>query len=228
MLRGMPLKELEFDDSSQVTDLSPIDGMQFDVLSVAGHNIEDYSPLRTVHARVLWIKSGTLTDLDVVEHMTDVEELHLQGSKLANIAALRAMKKLTQLYIYGTAITDLSPLEGLPIRTLQIESCPLTDLSPVANLKKLERFIVGECPVTDVTPLASSKMTQLNLSCKELTDLRPLAQMPNLQRLQIPKHCRDIEFLRGKESLQYLDTTHSHKSVEDFWREFDAATPDDE
>ena len=90
---------------------------------------------------------------------------------------VRTGDEITQIELYGTDVSDLSPLGGLPLVTLGISECPVTDLSPLAGMP-LERLSAQETQVTDLAPLASTKLREIYLLGSPVADLGPLAELP--------------------------------------------------
>ena len=95
--------------------------------------------------------------------------------------------KLLAADLHDTAVTDLSPLSGHPIRELYLENTPVEDLSPLAGLP-LNKLYLSSTKVSDLSPLRGSPLMELNLVSVPVRDLSPLAGLP-LQMLwlnQVP------------------------------------------
>lgn len=83
---------------------------------------------------------------------------------VADLSLLAHMPNLTELYLCEQSITDLSPLEGLPLTTLALAGNQIEDVSPLANLPTLRTLYIGDNPVADYTPLAGlTELRSLNL-----------------------------------------------------------------
>lgn len=109
---------------------------------------------------------------------------------------------------YRPAVTELTPLQGLPIEVLDVSRCPVRDLAPLARLP-LTCLIADEIPATDLRPLAGLRLTSLYLSRTQVKDLAPLAGMPlNLLNLRGCEQVHDLTPLRGM-PLHTLDLTMS-------------------
>ena len=72
----------------------------------------------------------------------------------ADLALLEHMPNLRELYLCRQEITDLSPLEGLPLRTLALCENNIVDYAPLSTLTRLETLYLGGNPGTDYSPLA--------------------------------------------------------------------------
>lgn len=83
---------------------------------------------------------------------------------VSDLSLLAQMPNLTELYLCEQAITDLSPLEGLPLTTLALAGNQIEDVSPLSSLPTLKTLYIGDNPVADYTPLAGlTELRSLNL-----------------------------------------------------------------
>jgi hypothetical protein len=92
----------------------------------------------------------------------------LNSDKVTDISPIRALAGLKVFgYIGGgpksNSLSDLSPLQGLPLTSLYCMNTPLSDLSPLKGM-----------PLTD-----------LNCRGTKVADLTPLAACPNLRLLNV-------------------------------------------
>ena len=95
----------------------------------------------------------------------------------------------------GDQVRDLSPLQGMPLASLNLGACrQVRDLKPLQGMK-LTSLDLGECEsVTDLTPLQGMKLTFLSLfHCRKVRDLTPLQGM-KLITLNL-HHCDELEDL---------------------------------
>jgi hypothetical protein len=86
-------------------------------------------------------------------------------------------------------ITDLSALQGMPLRHLYIgaddgnltphgtQACAVSNLSALKGLR-LERLDIFKMRVTDLAPLTGMPLEWLSLRETQVTDLSPLKGMP--------------------------------------------------
>ncbi|OGV75083.1 MAG: hypothetical protein A3K19_00795 [Lentisphaerae bacterium RIFOXYB12_FULL_65_16] len=126
-----------------------------------------------------------------------------------DVSALRSLP-LRRLDLAGTAVSNLWPLQGLPLEELSLKQTPVEDLLPlrgmplkrlyldgtrVTRLQALEGMpldvlSLGNCPVTDLSPLRDLKLRELILAGTRVSDLDPL-KGDSLQRLDLT-NCRSI------------------------------------
>jgi Leucine-rich repeat (LRR) protein len=88
------------------------------------------------------------------------------------------------LVFESTTISDLSPLKGLKLTTLNMSASPVADLSPLKGMK-LTYLHCGGTKVSDLSPLDGMPLTTLNCADTKVTDAT-LAQI---------KNCKDLNLL---------------------------------
>ena len=104
--------------------------------------------------------------------------------------------KLTNLYCDGAPVSDLSPLQGMPLEALALPHTRVSDLSPLRGM-----------------PL---RWLRIDQAC--VTDLSPLREVPLLEEINCDfQPRRDAEFLRSLTTLK----TIQGKPVTEFWKEVD-------
>jgi hypothetical protein len=128
---------------------------------------------------------GTVTDLSPLRALVGLKVLNYSEGPLSDLSPLKGMK-LASLNLDRTLVQDLAPLEGMPLTSLSHRGGPSQ----------------GHCKVRDLTPLKGMPLTSLNLTCCYVgTDLTPLKGMP-LTSLSVggfygENQVRDLEPLRG-------------------------------
>ena len=104
---------------------------------------------------------------------------------VSDLSLLASMPNLEEVWLCRQQITDLSPLEGLPLTTLVLCDNYIEDLSPLSSLTGLTTLWLGGNTPSDLTPLAGLTMLRnLNLDgvggdgLTPLDSLAPLAGLP--------------------------------------------------
>ncbi|CAN5144072.1 hypothetical protein BH11PLA2_BH11PLA2_41130 [soil metagenome] len=120
---------------------------------------------------------GNLTTQVEGQHVVGVTMKSVHVTDLTPLRALPALKSLTYNAPNATdgPMTDLTPLEGLPIESLSLIGHPrLNELKPLKDLP-LKTLNLSYADITDVTPLAGKGFVYLNLNhCRDLSDIKPL------------------------------------------------------
>ena len=131
-----------------------------------------------------------------------VRELAFNTDDVTDISPVRGLTRLRALKCSGfgdrnSPLTDLSPLSGLPLRTLVLAKGELFDLSPLRGMPLTEFSCYGT-RVTDLSPLAGMKLRVLNCDSIRASDLSPLKGMP-LEILVLGRKAEDLNSPRGNE-----------------------------
>jgi len=193
-LTGMRLTHLNLQDT-RVSDLSPLAGMPLTRLNLTHVRVTDLSPLKGMPLTELICSTDSVSDISSLAELP-LLSLDLQGTRVADLSALKETRTLQYLTLYGTQVSDLSPVAGLALRHLNIHGTPVADLTPLKEMP-LELFGCQATRVSDLSPLAGSPLSNLNVEFKQW---------------------RDYENVRSIKSLQ----TINGKPAADFWKEFEA------
>ena len=169
------LRELELSgQQSNCSDLSPLkEWTKLEKLSIAVSPVTDLSPI--AGKTTLWflnLESVPLKSLDVlatlpnlrwlsvahidadhapIAKLTQLESLDVSFSKFSDLRLVAGMSRLQQLNLWGTAVTDLSPIANLPLTNLTITDTKVTDLTPIGSMTKLRNLSMYRVPVSDAT-----------------------------------------------------------------------------
>ena len=79
--------------------------------------------------------------------------------------------------------------------------------------------VIDELPNLEEIPLKSYSLH----NCTGLKDLKPVIFNKNLTQLAVPKHIKNIDYLKQLENLELLiaDFSMHHYNLEKFWRDYD-------
>lgn len=100
----------------------------------------------------LTFPADNVTDISPVRALAGLKILGCSGSDLSkgilsDLSPLQGIP-LTYLYCANTPVSDLSPLQGMPLTVLQCYTTPVSDLSPLADCKRLPALRVRDTKVT--------------------------------------------------------------------------------
>ena len=171
-------------------------------------SMDDISKLRNL--QILGIADQKLFDLYILEH-TNIERLVLCDNLITNLSPLTGMPCLSELYLKGNPISDISILRNIPtLRLLNISFTQVTNLSPMVGTR-LQSLILFDTSISDYSPLLEMpqletlKVNRLDLKgisvCSQLTQLGSLAigNTPDLTELAP---------LSGLTKLYFLDLVY--------------------
>ncbi|MBI5396191.1 MAG: hypothetical protein HZA91_12920 [Verrucomicrobia bacterium] len=139
-----------------------------------------------------------------------VTEFSISTIGVSDISPLRALKRLAKLTIVPSvanqdgAVTDLSALQGLPLRWLCCHNNPITDLSPLKGMP-LTVLSCSGTQASNLSPLRGMPLATLWCNNTRVTDLSPLRDMP-LQELRCDfVAARDAAILRDIKTLARIN-----------------------
>ena len=138
--------------------------------------------------KLKWLRlPKSVKRLDWLEYFTNLKDLTLMQSPVADIKPIAKLKNLKSLNLSYNKITDISPLRGLTnLKNLYLMGNKITDISPLRGLTNLEKLQLGKNSITDIRPLSGLKnLTLLNIDRAKINDLTPLKDLTNLELLTI-------------------------------------------
>ncbi len=169
--------------------------------------------------------------------------LNISRSGAHDINALKGGGKLTELYLDWTNVTDISPLKGMPLKTLSLNGLRISDYSvlkdlPLENLnladsnatdisflkgKQLKILSLKRTNVNDLSPLKGMKLQHLSLFETNFYTMLPLEDMP-LESIVISPRILSpdvYKFLKKLKTLKYISTGPDFKmTAEEFYQRF--------
>ncbi len=95
----------------------------------------------------------------LLKQICTTDELDLAERDISDLSPLAIFINLASLNLYGTGISDLSPLKKLSgLKILDIGNCAeVDDISPVSSLKNLENLDLSYTSVSSLKPVESLK-----------------------------------------------------------------------
>ncbi|CAL6023415.1 leucine-rich_repeat domain-containing protein [Hexamita inflata] len=124
--------------------------------------------LRNIPPQLFGLKELCLSQNNITEisHLSNFVELQIlklnKNKQLQNIGPLKFCTQLTELSISETGVADIWPLQFMKnLKALYMDNTQVVDLHPLQHLYQLEYISAFVACIIDVSPL--SKFTQLNL-----------------------------------------------------------------
>ena len=111
--------------------------------------------------------------------------LYLYNTAVSDVSPLANLTQLTELRLSGTAVSDVSPLVGLTqLTSLYLYNTAVSDVSPLVGLTQLTELRLSGTGVSDVSPLAGlTQLGYLSLFSTAVSDVSPLANLTQLKSL---------------------------------------------
>jgi Leucine-rich repeat (LRR) protein/GTPase SAR1 family protein len=152
-----------------------------------------------------------LSDLAPLKELTNLQQLYVHSTQVSDLAPLKELTNLQLLSVYSTKVSDLSPLKELAnLQILDVSSTKVSDLAPLNKLANLQQLEVYSTKVSDLAPLNELANLQiLDVSSTKVSDLAPLNKLANLQQLYVHStQVSDLAPLKELANLQQL-SVHS-------------------
>ena len=194
--------------NQQISDLSPLRGLQLVHLALVGNHISDLSPLSDLpYLNELYIGENPIVQINALSTCSFLRVLDISGTSVMDLSPI-AKLELRSLFLKDTAcddyslLTEMSMLEQLSVsnineRQLEVISrlTSLTsldyrgtapDFAPLLKLTKLTRLSVFDTEFASLEGIeALPQLTYLLVFCAPNIDLSPLEQLPKLNTLDI-------------------------------------------
>jgi Leucine-rich repeat (LRR) protein len=113
--------------------------------------------------------------------------------------------QLIDLSVDDSRVSDLAPLEGMPLRSLNCSATTVADLAPLKGMH-LAYLSCSETQVSDLTPLGGMHLTGVTISVANIT--------------------KGIDVLRAMKTLRRIGDGNprlfSQLGANEFWKKYDA------
>ncbi|CAL6075439.1 leucine-rich_repeat domain-containing protein [Hexamita inflata] len=201
--------------------LQDISGLQhspkLQKLNLSGTETTD---LRTIPHQLfglkgLYLQYNNVTEISYLSNFVDLQILELNNNEqLQNIGPLKFCTQLTELSISETSVADLWPLQFMKnLKELKMYITKVVDLHPLQHLYILESISAYDARIIDISPL--SKLTllfSLYFSDNKITNAQTLKHHNNFSQYslsgqEVPK-TDELSFYN-----QILSIHSSHKQI---------------
>ncbi|MCX6908048.1 MAG: protein kinase, partial [Verrucomicrobia bacterium] len=156
-----------------------------------------------------------------------VTELALSTVAVRDLSPLRELSGLKRLHLSPWpgqsakgVLSDISPLKGMSLQTLNCANTQVSDLLPLYGMK-LESLHCNNTAVSDLLALEEMPLALLNCSSTRVTDLSPLGALPLKELLCDFVPDRDAALLRGIKTLEKINGLPAPA----FWMRLNAMRP---
>jgi len=140
--------------------------------------------------------------------LDDVEWASDACSRYSDLTSVRVFENLRQLDLRTTAVRDLGPLAGMPIRQLGLSGTKVADLTPLQAANTLEMLDISHSRIRDlskITGLTSLRSLIVGPSASRQQDLSPLREFTKLEDLTLAgRRQADITPIGSMRSLRRL------------------------
>ncbi|MBX9627237.1 MAG: protein kinase [Gemmataceae bacterium] len=139
----------------------------------------------------------TVTDISPMRALPGLKSFECDaGDRLSDLSPLKGLK-LTRLHVDSQGLTDLSPLADVKLTSLSIPDAGVADLSPLKGMASLRSLDITMTKVSDLSPLTGLRLTSLVCYRTGVSDLSPLRGMPLAALVCFETPVSDLSPLRG-------------------------------
>lgn len=135
-----------------------------------------------------------------------IEQLDIQGSKIADLHGIERLGNLRALGISGPTLPDLAPLAKVDVSELSLTVDENTDLSVLGRMRRLDELMLDVKDGSELPTLPlMSHLEWLTIDGKSVTKLDTVSKLVSLQALELSTPLvEDIGPLAGLVKLRRL------------------------
>jgi hypothetical protein len=176
---------------------------------------------------IVYLSECGITDERLLEMVinneisSNVTNLYLLGNQITDISPLSKLINLKVLDLSCNKIDDLNPLSSLiNLRQLYLTDNQITDISPLSELLNLESLDLDDNRISNIFPLSSltnlgGSYGTLILSRNQITDITPLSNLTKLEWLDLRyNQITDFTPLESLTNLTFV-TLHDNPATDE-------------
>lgn len=154
-LAGYTELEKLYAHNSNVSDLTPLaECIHLETVNLSNSGVTDIDPLVDKPALEDVSISGTgVTSIARLSWLPNLWCLRADKTDIAEIAGWNPDSAIRFLYLQDTKVSDLSPLAGTGIQSLNIAGTPVSDLNFIANMRSLCSLNFAGSQVREIAPI---------------------------------------------------------------------------
>ncbi|MBD9354970.1 NACHT domain-containing protein [Methylomonas albis] len=156
----------------------------------------------------LWLSSGRITDISLLEDLTHLKQLFLHDTYVTSLNPLVKLTSLQHLSIFHVPVRDIGPLGYLKsLQYLRFTFSPVSNVKPLAGLKELKTLICDYTEIQDISDIAELvSLERLDLDSCPIENIEPLCKLVSLRQLSLQKiQAGDFNALVNLCSLESLN-----------------------
>ena len=191
--KNLKYLDLSNQDLYEISSLSTLTGIEH--LNLFNNpRVEYLSPLTNLTSmKYLNLESCEMTDVKYIENMKSLSYLNLISRKdLTDIPPIKDFTKLEVLKISSAPIKNISFIINMPnIKVLWLRGTDIKDLSPLENLSGLQELNMDlnfSLNTTSIKKLTTLKVLSLEMCSRDRThplDISPITYLKNLTSLSL-------------------------------------------
>lgn len=180
------IKEL-YIDNNPVSDISALENLNLNVLSLNSTGLSDVSPLAKItNLRELYINDNNIETLTPLNNCEGIQIISVNNNKLSNLSGLEHSLKLAEVYAQSNNINSLEGLENATIlSTVNLNDNILIDVSVLSKSKEtLTNLYVDNNKISDISCLSEcANIKLLHINNNYISSLEALSEYAVLENI---------------------------------------------
>lgn len=157
---------------SALGKIPPVGDMPLELLRITGMRKVDLATFRFLHLKQLELRGCKVEHLNEIAGMASLEMLDLRSTGTSDISFLESMK-IRRLNLSKNPVADIKPLRKLPLSDLDLSETHVKDLSVLQGMP-LNKLNISQSNVTSIAPLTGIPVKELYLDQTRVSDLSPI------------------------------------------------------
>lgn len=186
-LRNMPNLRKVYIEAQQITDLSPLEDLDYlEIVSLGNNSYSDISPLAGKELlREAYLLDTTLDGIDAVATWPRIKSLNLCNTGVYDGSPIGSLGHMDYLDIKNDS-DAYKYLKGKSITELAIGAFGQRDVECLREVENVQRLHLQWSDIQDISALEGREdIVFLNMEDCVIDDLSPLFTMPNLRKVEM-------------------------------------------
>lgn len=135
----------------------------------------------------LMLGGSEINSIDFVKHFSQVKSIYLWGTNVTDISPLSSLINLENIYASGAKIKSYEPIRKSKLKLLYNSNSTANDYQYLSNIVTLEKLeLSGNDQLTSVEWFYHlSNLEMLHIAHTRVSSLRPIVELKKLQELLI-------------------------------------------
>lgn len=193
-------------DQQQITDISPLEKLPLENLSLCCNPITDLSPLQNMESlETLYVDETNISDLSALKEKVHLRELGIKDTQITDMQPLEGLG-IEKLFMAVPSENDQDVIAGLPLKKLMLQSYSPELEEAIGTITTLEELTVYNYVSTTLTPLLGlENLTSLDLFGGNVESLEGIGQLKELDYLMVSHtQVADLIPLEENQKLNWL------------------------
>ncbi len=202
--QAIPNEPVSFDDLKRLPNVS--------VLVLDGQGYEELPKLSELPLEKLSFCNNGIKDVSALGDSSGLQVLWMKSNPVAEISALSGLQELTEIDLSNTGVSDLSPIQGIPVRRLYCENSNVKGESAFLDFPNLISLRVSGMDKENIEKIVKLKSLKLlGVYESQVTDLKTFEEMYALECLDVSGSSSfvSLEGVENFPNLNYLGIAYT-------------------